>query len=524
MNSAPAPNWYPDPADPGRFRYWDGVRWTEHTAPATGPQLGAEPALVVSPPPPPAAVSPAGPDRGAHPTSAPGGNFPELPDRSRKGLFGSKKAVEAELSELRQIVEGFGYAEREALQADIGQLRAERDGLSASAANLRAELAALEAQVVKSREEVILQEVGVYDYHHRLEDAIAYKAQLDNIRGRIREMSKKDGGAVQGATNWTVDGSVVKGRKMVNEVSKLLLRAYNGEADVLVNKMRPYKLDAAVDRLNKARATIVRLGQTMNITIAEPFHRLRLEELRLTADFLAKKEEEKEAERAERERLREEARARKEFEDEKARLFKEQAHYATALQRMRETGTPEEIAAAEAKLAEIGDAIQGVEEREANIRAGYVYVISNFGAFGPHVVKIGMTRRLEPMDRIRELGDASVPFRYDVHALVFSEDAVSLEGRLHQTLAERRLNRVNLRREFFYATPAEVRDLLTQADGSLLEFVEAPEADEWHQSENSRRHAGVVTPGLVDVTTSVAAVEGQTTDSAAPPPPPPPTD
>jgi hypothetical protein len=446
-----------------------------------------------------------------------------LPGRSRKGLFGSKKAVEAELSELRQLVEGFGYAEREALQAEIGQLRAERDGFSASAANLRAELAALEAQIVKSREEVILQEVGVYDYHHRLEDAVAYKAELDNIRGRIREMSKKDGGAVQGATNWTVDGSVVKGRKMVNEVSKLLLRAYNGEADVLVNKMRPYKLDAAVDRLNKARATIVRLGQTMNITIAEPFHRLRLEELRLTADFLAKKEEEKEAERAERERLREEARARKEFEDEKARLFKEQAHYATALQRMREGGTPEEIAAAEAKLAEIGDAIQGVEEREANIRAGYVYVISNFGAFGRHVVKIGMTRRLEPMDRIRELGDASVPFRYDVHALVFSEDAVSLEGRLHQALAERRLNRVNLRREFFYATPAEVRDLLTQADGSLLEFVEAPEADEWHQSENSRRHAGIVTPGLVDVTTSVAAVEGQTTNPPAPPPPSQPT-
>lgn len=445
--------------------------------------------------------------------------FPELPGRSRGGLFGSKKALEAELQELRQVVEGFGYAEREALQAEIQRLRAEGESIAAAAASSRAELSGLQAQVVQAREEVILQEVGVYDYHHRLEDSVAYRAQLDNIRKRIREMSKKDGGAVQGTTNWTVDGSAPKGRKMVNEISKLLLRAYNGEADVLVNKMRPYKLDAAVDRLNKARATIVRLGQTMNIAIAEPFHRLRLEELRLTADFLAKKEEEKEAERAERERLREEARARKEFEAEKARLLKEQAHYATALERIRKTGSPEEVAAAEAKLTEIGDAIHGVEEREANIRAGYVYVISNFGAFGPHVIKIGMTRRLEPLDRVRELGDASVPFRYDVHALVFSEDAVSLENRLHQALTDRRLNLVNQRREFFYANPAEVRELLTQADGSVLEFVEHPEAEEWHQSENSRRNAGIVAPGPVAATPASAAPQDQTVSMPPPTPP-----
>jgi hypothetical protein len=146
-----------------------------------------------------------------------------------------------------------------------------------------------------------------------------------------------------------------------------------------------------------------------------------------------------------------------------------------------------------------------------------VYVISNFGAFGPHVVKIGMTRRLEPLDRIRELGDASVPFRYDVHALVFSEDAVSLENRLHQALADRRLNLVNQRREFFYTTPAEVRDLLTQADGSVLEFVEEPEAEEWHQSENSRRNAGIVTPGLVAVTPTSTTPQEQPVSTPPPP-------
>ncbi|GIH49937.1 hypothetical protein Mro03_51160 [Microbispora rosea subsp. rosea] len=118
-----------------------------------------------------------------------------------------------------------------------------------------------------------------------------------------------------------------------------------------------------------------------------------------------------------------------------------------------------------AKLEEIGAAVADVEAREADIRAGYVSVISNVGAFGENVVKIGMTRRLEPEDRVRELGDASVPFRFDTHALIFSDDAVFLEGRLHDELRERRVNKVSPRREFLYATPAEDRDLLEKIVG-----------------------------------------------------------
>jgi hypothetical protein len=113
---------------------------------------------------------------------------------------------------------------------------------------------------------------------------------------------------------------------------------------------------------------------------------------------------------------------------------------------------------------------------------GHVFVISNIGSFGERMVKIGMTRRNEPMDRVRELGDASVPFRYDVHALIFSHDAVTLETQLHQALADRRVNRVNLQREFFYATPLEVKELLADLEGSLVEYTDDPEALEWHQS------------------------------------------
>ncbi|WP_390479717.1 GIY-YIG nuclease family protein [Frankia casuarinae] len=134
-------------------------------------------------------------------------------------------------------------------------------------------------------------------------------------------------------------------------------------------------------------------------------------------------------------------------------------------------------------MADIDQAIEKNDYRIANIRAGYVYVISNIGVFGPHVVKIGLTRRLDPMDRVRELGDASVPFRYDVHALYFSKDAVTLENELHQAFADRRVNFANPRREFFFATPSEVRNvLLEKTEGGLLQFTEEPEALEYLQS------------------------------------------
>jgi hypothetical protein len=253
-----------------------------------------------------------------------------------------------------------------------------------------------------------------------------------------------------------------------------------------VRTVRPHSRAAAVARLATTRATITRLGATMNIEIVEQYHDVRVAEIETTADYLAKVEEEKELVRAERERQREEEKARKEFEREKARLLKERTHYESALAKVRERG--EDTTELEERLASVDEAITGVETREANTRAGYVYVISNIGAFGPEVVKIGLTRRLDPQDRIRELGDASVPFRFDTHAVVFSEDAVTLETRLHQEFAERRVNQVNLRREFFRVTPAQVRDALSRFAGQhLLEFQELPEAAEWRASSGSGR-------------------------------------
>lgn len=137
----------------------------------------------------------------------------------------------------------------------------------------------------------------------------------------------------------------------------------------------------------------------------------------------------------------------------------------------------------ELKIGAVDEAIEQNDFRAANIRAGYVYVISNPGSFGRYIVKIGLTRRLEPMDRVKELGDASVPFPFEVHAIFFADDAVTLENELHQAFAAERVNRINERREFFFATPEQVRRVLAEKVGNLLEFHEHPEATQFLQSK-----------------------------------------
>ncbi|MFG1697921.1 DUF4041 domain-containing protein [Nonomuraea sp. NPDC049309] len=406
------------------------------------------------------------------------------PQRRTGGLFGGKKRLEEENARLRQWVERLGGMDAMHIAAMTEALHQEHARLQAAVDDADRRLRNVEARIVQTEETALLQEVGVYEYRHPLSDAVAYKDRLSEVKASIKTMAR-EGRAVVGATNWQVNGSAAEGRKMVRDFSKLMLRAYNAEADNCVRTMRPYKLQSAIDRLEKAVDMIVKLGRTMHIHVHPDYHRARIHELELTADYLAKQEEEKELIRAQRERRREEEAARREFERERARLRKEEAHYRSALAKLLQNGaaSAESVNELKAKLEEIGAAVADVEAREANIRAGYVYVISNIGAFGENVVKIGMTRRLEPEERVRELGDASVPFKFDTHALIFSEDAVGLEARLHAELSDRRLNKVNLRREFFRATPAEVRDLLQKIAGQhLLEYRDTAEALEWRQS------------------------------------------
>ncbi|MFI0348901.1 DUF4041 domain-containing protein [Actinomadura sp. 9N407] len=472
----PPPGWEPDPswlpAPPG-WQFWI-------PAPDAAP-----PALPV----PPMAPPPAAPTYTSPPPPMSPSPPPSVRDE-RRPMFGGRKQrieeLELENAHLIQELARLGALGTVQLADENRRLRDEAAGLHRETQATRREYERLRDGIVETQDLALLQEAGVYEYQHPLADAVAYKAELAKVKDGIKAMART-GRAVVGATDWQVNGSAAQGRKMVTDFSKLMLRAYNAEADNLVRTMRPYKLQSAIERLDKSAQTIERLGKTMDIRVSGEYRSVRITELRLTADHLAKTEEEKERVRAEREVQREEEKARKEFEREKARLLKERSHVHSALARLEANGDAAGAAEMRAKLTDVDGALTDVEGRAANTRAGYVYVISNIGAFGERMVKIGMTRRLDPMDRVRELGDASVPFRFDVHALIFSDDAVGLEGRLHQTFAEQRVNQVNLRREFFYATPSEVRATLESIAGNhLLEYTETPEALEWRSSTTRR--------------------------------------
>jgi predicted nucleic acid-binding Zn-ribbon protein len=465
----PDPQWRPDPAwppAPPGWNFWVPIE--------------------------PAGTREATPTRTVEPASS---RPPLGDDAGQQALNGITDKLATVTDELQRVQQELAAVQQQVSdeRSELARLKAQ-DATAASATSpvdttLAAEAAALTAAIETARQELVelndaalLQQVGIYEYHHPLENADAYKERLTDLRTRIKDSVKaKD--AILASDRFAYNNSLAQGRRMTADLSKLMLRAYNAEADNCVRSLRAGSIQAAVKRLDAAIESIARLGSLMEMRVAPNYHALRIEELQLTSDYLFKIQEEREAARDERERLREERKAEQELAVERERLDKERTHYANALAALQQQGKTEEAADLEARIAQIDTAIQANDFRAANIRAGYVYVISNIGAFGPNVVKIGMTRRLEPLDRVRELGDASVPFPFDVHAIYFSDDAVQLENELHAAFGERRLNQVNLRREFFFADPAQVRDVLRTKVGNLLEFTEAPEATQYFQSQ-----------------------------------------
>lgn len=355
-------------------------------------------------------------------------------------------------------------------------------------ASLQAEISSLRAQLLQGKiadelvtlsDEAVLQSVGIYQYHHPLENAAEYKIRLKGLGSQLFELIKTSQ-AIEVSSSFTFENSLARGAKLSGDLAKLMLRAYNSEADNCIRSLRAGNALTAKKRLEASRKAIVKLGAIMEMRVSDTYHELRFEEIELTADWLMKKHEEREKQKEERARIREEKRVEKEFAEERERLSKEKLHLENAIAALADRGEDDPELAE--RLDRLNKAIEQNDYRLANIRSGYVYVISNRGAFGENIVKIGLTRRLDPQVRITELGGASVPFRFDVHALFFSEDAVTLENELHRHFQNRSVNVVNKRKEFFFATPSEVRDVLMEKVGNLLEFSETIEALEYFQS------------------------------------------
>lgn len=421
------------------------------------------------------------------------------------GLFGpskKEKALQEEINKLnsmltpeqqniinlRKNIDDLEQSQRDA-QAKLFDIQQQLSRYENTLSEQAREIERRKSEIFNLDDDIAMQLYGIYQPAYVFANSDLYKERLKDIRDKQKIMIKQ-GKACNGNMNWTVNGSKAQGNKMVKDMQKLLLRAFNVECDDIVDNVKISNFDKSRDRIYKSCEQISKLGNIMSISITPEYVNLKVEELCLALDFQQKKEEEKELIREERERQREEAKAQKEIEEARKKLQKEQAHYKNALNAIEEQliKNPDDVnllakkKELELNISDTDKAIADVDYREANKRAGYVYIISNIGAFGENVYKIGMTRRLDPMDRVNELGDASVPFNFDVHALIFTEDAPGLESALHNAFECKKLNKINPRREFFKVSLDEIKQVVRDNFDKTVEWVDVPEADQYRQS------------------------------------------
>lgn len=349
------------------------------------------------------------------------------------------------------------------------QAQAEEQELFAKISLLRAKLQGLE-------EQEIVEAFGFYESKYDFQEAEYYKQRLDKIRAEQKQMIKDKQAAVC-HTEWSVAGSAKEGKKMTDNFLKLVLRAFNGECDASVVKVKYNNVQTMENRIRKTYEDLNKLSQTTHCEITSRFLDLKLQELWLTHEYQERKYQEQEEQRIIREQMREEEKALRELEKAKQDAEQEERRYQEALEKARRDVESATGKAQQKLFSQIEELQKRLAEAEANkeraisqaqlTKSGHVYIISNIGSFGEDIYKIGLTRRLEPMDRVKELGDASVPFPFDVHAMIFCENAPELEFRLHKSFYDRRMNKANERKEFFRVSLEEIVKVVRETDEEL---------------------------------------------------------
>ena len=360
----------------------------------------------------------------------------------------------------------------------------------------------LHKDVVELEETKLLQDFGLYKPMYKFANLISYKDSLADIRKQQKDMIKSHTAAIC-STNWTVNNSRQEGRKMTTKNIQQIILTFNTECENAISNVKFSNYDSMKQRIQKSFDKLNKLNDVNLICITPEFLELKFKELALAYEYERKRQEEKEYILEQKEIQRENAKVQKELEEQRKKLEKEQSHYLNVLNRHRdqlEAENDEEqkkliiekIENAKDDVSKLDDAIREVDYREANERAGYVYVISNIGAFGKDVYKIGMTRRLDPQDRIDELGGASVPFKFDVHAFIFSADAPKLETALHKAFADKRLNLMNNRKEFFMVTLEEIEKVVKENHDRTVDFTYEPIAEQFRESEKMRESVSIL--------------------------------
>jgi hypothetical protein len=398
---------------------------------------------------------------------------------TRLAQRGSLQAVDQELFQVKN---------------EIDQVRSELQQAQQDRQRIKEELQSLKLELDQAGQEMELREFGLYEPKHNFGGLEQYKSRLELVYAKQKQLISF-GQATQCSTTWTVDGSVAKGKVMTTRQLKLMMFAFNGECDAMIAKVKYDNVNKHAIQMRKIFEKINKLGETNHCAITLDYLEAKQDELLLVHEYQERKFREAEEQRSIREQMREEEKARRELERAQLDAERETERYAKALEKARsevehaQGAKQQKLQAEIERLGELLAEANAKRERAVSqaqlTRSGYVYVISNIGSFGEDIYKIGMTRRLDPQDRVDELGDASVPFPFDVHAMVFTQDAPGLENALHRAFEDRRVNLVNPRKEFFCVSLDEISEV-AQKHQAQVTFTLAAEASQYQQSKSLR--------------------------------------
>lgn len=378
------------------------------------------------------------------------------------------KQVEASEDKINKIIAD-GEARADSLDNEIKRLEAKRQSL--------------EQEVTKLEGEVLVETVRIDAYLDMKSEDLKNKIAV--LRSKEDEMIK-NGEAVK----ITMPS---REKKFLNNQSKQILRCFNSEVTALLSSVTFKNVDSVRTKISRSYETANKIFADDGVQITHEYVSAKLEELSLIYAQIVKEEEEREQRKAIREQMVEEEKVRREIEREKAKIDKETTQFSNEVKKLmgylqKSSNDVErqlyvdKISELEAKIKSLEKDKENVLQREQNTRAGFVYIISNIGSFGEGVYKIGMTRRLDPMERISELSSASVPFVFDVHAMIFSDDAPALEACLHQTFRDYQVNRVNNKKEFFRVDLDQIKEIVKQNHNATVQFIDIPDAAEYRET------------------------------------------
>lgn len=411
-----------------------------------------------------------------------------------------KKESEAELASLLESINNYKISNAEASE-ELERLTKEVNRYMNQARKFKSEIIGLkefkkkfENTDINSIEEQISEAALHMDENGVLDTIIKLPLHSDNSR-ELRKLSNAVRKEINNLLNNYKQRYTTKGNKAIYQLMIIGLQA---EMQLLLFKLTYQKLDDTKDLVKEIIEKYLIIAGEGNKSILSTLTRfiseiepLYLELVDIEYKYYIKRQQEKEEQQAIKERMQQEKEEKRLLDAERKKLDREESKYKTEMERNEEllkTETDDvKILQLQQRLQELQNQLEEVELKKEEVtslsmgKAGYVYIISNLGSFGENTFKIGMTRRLEPQQRVDELGSASVPFKFDVHALIFSDDAVGLENTLHKRLSELRINKVNFRKEFF-RVDIDTLETLVEAIDPTAEFTKTMYAEEYQQT------------------------------------------